>query len=331
MGDILLSSPLVRILRQRFPQARIDFLLKSQFADLYVANPYLNNLLTLDAGKGRRELFTLRSKIRCVGYDAVIDIHNNFRSAFLRRGAGSELFIVRKYKWQRFLLVKLGINTYREIVPVHQRYLRTPAALQLEDDGLGLELYIPAAEKGLAADFLRFEGLKSDKLIIAMAPGAGFYSKRWPVDNFLELAKICIEHMQAQIVLLGNEKEKSLCCAIQNSLGSNVINVTGKLSLLQSAAALQHSHLLVSNDTGLMHMATAVKTPVVAIFGSTSQELGFFPVGHAVTIIENKTLSCRPCTHIGRETCPRKHFRCMTAITPGMVFEAVQRTIGRNV
>lgn len=331
MGDILLSSPLVRILRHRFPQARIDFLLKSQFAELYAANPHLNHLLTLDASKGRAALSALRSKIRSVGYDVVIDIHNNFRSTFLRRAAGAKLFIVHKYKWQRFLLIKLGINTYREIVPVYQRYLRAAADLQLEDDGQGLELFIPTEQQNQVAELLRSMGLKSNSLIIAMAPGAGFFTKRWPIENFLELAKLCIERNNAQILLLGNEKEKSICRLIQQELGSQIINLTGKLSLLQSAAALQSSHLLISNDTGLMHMATAIKKPVVAIFGSTSRELGFFPIGSAVSIIENKALSCRPCTHIGRETCPKKHFRCMTAITPEMVFDVVQQMISQNL
>lgn len=323
IGDILLASPLVRVLRQRFPQAQIDFVIKAQFIDLVRSNPHLDTVLTLDTKEGRRGLTELKNTLRSRSYDLIVDIHNNFRTAYLRRISGTSVVTLKKYKLQRFLLVRLGLDFYRRIVPVYQRYMDSVAALQVQDDGGGLEFFVTSDSSARAAAVLASLGLQPDKLTIGMAPGAGFMTKRWPSEYFIETAKKLVTRFEAQIILLGNQKETDICAAIEKGVGESVVNAAGKFSLMESAAALDVCDLLICNDTGLMHLATALKKPVIAIFGPTTRQLGFFPVGKNCRVIENINLICRPCTHIGRKHCPKKHFKCMKDILPMQVFQAV--------
>jgi lipopolysaccharide heptosyltransferase II len=331
IGDIVLASPLVRVLRHRFPQAQIDFVVKVQFANLVLSNPNLSTVLTLDTKQGRRGLAQLKNTLRSRSYDLIIDIHNNFRTAYLRRIRGASVFTLKKYKLQRFFLVKFGLNFYRRIVPVYQRYIDSVAALQVRDDGLGPEFFVTADASGHVASVLSSLGLQPHKLTIGMAPGAGFSTKRWPSDYFIETAGKFIASMGAQIVLLGDTKEAELCAVIEKSVGKAVINAASRFSLMESAAALAVCDLLICNDTGLMHLATALKKPVVAIFGPTTRQFGFFPFGQNSRVIENMNLACRPCTHIGRNHCPKKHFKCMKEILPAQVFLAAEELLKINL
>jgi lipopolysaccharide heptosyltransferase II len=327
IGDIVLASPFIRVLRQRFPQAQIDFVVKAQFADLVRSNPHLNTVFTLDTTKGRRGLAQLKSTIRTRSYDLIIDIHNNFRTAYLRRISGASIVTFKKYKLQRFFLIKFGLDFYRSIVPVYQRYIDSVAALQVRDDGLGPEFFVIPDASVRVASVLSSMGLQSDKSTIAMAPGAGFLTKRWPSDYFIEIAGKLIADRGAQIVLLGDKKEADLCTAIAKSVGKAVINAAGRFTLMESAAALAACDLIICNDTGLMHLATALKKPVVAIFGPTTRQLGFFPFGQNSRVVENINLACRPCTHIGRNHCPKKHFKCMKEILPAQVYDAAEELL----
>ena len=131
-----------------------------------------------------------------------------------------------------------------------------------------------------------------------------------------------IQDNNAQVILFGGEQDKTLAIKIAETVHTNIFNFAGKLSLMESACVMSHCDIMLSNDTGLLHMATALKIPVVAIFGSTTKELGFFPTGTPNRVLQ-VDLNCRPCTHIGRNTCPKGHFRCMQDITPLQVYNTL--------
>ena len=150
-------------------------------------------------------------------------------------------------------------------------------------------------------------------------------TKRWPVERFLQVAERLVESFDAKILLLGDAQDVELTEFIKQKLSDSTIDLAGKLDLMQSACALNRADFAMTNDSGLMHMATALKKPVIAIFGSTVQELGFFPVGEQNLVIQNNELSCRPCTHIGKNTCPRRHFKCMMDISAEEVWTAAAR------
>jgi len=331
IGDILLATPLIRALWKRFPEAQIDFVVKSQFAELLRTNPHLNKLYSLDTKKGRSALKKLRQTLRGQRYDLVVDIHNNFRSGCLRRQKSARIVKLRKYKVQRFFLVKLGWNFYRQITPVHQRYLDTVAGFGVYDDGQGLEFF-PDQETQKEIDvLLNQKGRQPGRLFICIAPGASRETKRWPAERFAVAAKKLILEAGAQILFLGDAKDAELTAAINERLDGAGIDLAGKLTLMQSACALNRVDMALTNDSGLMHLSTALGKPTLAIFGSTVRELGFFPVGPQTAVVENKNISCRPCTHIGRRRCPEKHFRCMMDIPPNAVFDAATTLLRKSL
>ncbi len=144
----------------------------------------------------------------------------------------------------------------------------------------------------------------------------------------MELIRRLMAELKAQVLLLGDRKEQDICAEVAAATGA--ADLCGRLSLMEAAAVLNDCDLLVCNDTGLMHMASALKKPLVAVFGPTARQLGFYPFGEKSRVIENNRLRCRPCTHMGRDRCPKKHFRCMRDILPQQVFDAVVELIGQS-
>ena len=321
IGDIVLTTPLIRRLRALFPHAQIDFVVKEAFAELVRHHPALNTVYTLPARADFASLRAMREKLQQKNYSAVLDLHKNFRSLYLARGLGQGYKKrLQKYGFRRFLLVKTGWNLYKEIVPVYRRYLDVAAGLGIDDDGQGTELFWPdEAEAGLpqfAVEFLNAGDF------VALAPGAGFATKRWPVQRFAEVARAVIASGK-RCCILGSHAEQELAAEIVRA-EPGCSDFTGKLSLLQSAVILSKAKRLVTNDSGLMHIAEAVGTPVVALFGSTVRELGFAPILEQSAIIENNSIDCRPCSHVGRDTCPKGHFLCMNSLDVRQVLGALQ-------
>ena len=186
------------------------------------------------------------------------------------------------------------------------------------DDEKGLDLFWNKETEKSTINIIKKDKI-NDKKIISIAPGATFFTKRWPVENFLKLIDFINEKFKFHICILGGPKDREISNVLIKK--NNVIDYAGKLSLPETGIILAKSTALISNDTGLMHMATAVNTPVLAIFGSSVKELGFSPYRGKSIVIENENLKCRPCSHIGRNNCPKKHFLCMNDITPGQVSE----------
>ncbi len=176
-------------------------------------------------------------------------------------------------------------------------------------------------------DMLRRRGLVPGEFV-ALAPGAGFATKRWPLENFVALARKLFNRGRV-FCILGDEADQPLGRELAN-IAPGAVDFTGKLSLLESAAVLQEAALLICNDSGLMHLAEAVKTPVAAIFGSTVREFGFFPHRQNSLVIENLEVVCRPCSHVGRRACPKGHFLCMRSLTPDLVWRELEKRFFRE-
>jgi len=319
IGDILLSTPFIRQIRETFPDAKIDFIVKDIYKDLLVHNPHINELYCLKLNEGRKELDDLKVTLRDESYSVVFDLHNNMRSNYLKSGIQSgKTYSIKKGKFKQILLVYCKINIYEKETPIPHRYLSVAKEYGVKDDEKGLELFwnketIDSAEKKVIS-----MGLELDHPYICLAPGAGFFTKRWPEEKFDNLVKLIQQNNEFQIIVLGDDKDKEAGLSLKKQ--RNIIDSSGKLSLLETAYIISKGKMIVSNDSGLMHMATSVNKPVLAIFGSTVKELGFFPYRAKSKVIENSDLSCRPCSHIGRKSCPKKHFRCMDEITPERVY-----------
>ncbi len=307
LGDILLTTPLIRSLKNSKPEIEIDFLLREEYREVLINNPYISKLLTL-----KRKYPTLKTKamISENGYDLVIDLQNNFRSENLTTGLNCPKVKFKKLSWQKFLLVKIKINKLSESPPIPVRYASAIEHLKLDDHGLDLITNLEPSESLLNLINL-----------IGFCPGSKHFTKMWPKEYYIELGKKLIEN-NYNVVLFGGKDDKVVCEEISSSL-SKSINLCNDNIILQTAADMKLCKTIICNDSGLMHTACAVKVPVIAIFGSTVKEFGFTPYGSKNLILENNSLSCRPCSHIGKSSCPKHHFKCMKEITPQFVYDSL--------
>jgi heptosyltransferase-2 len=225
---------------------------------------------------------------------------------------------LRKNQFIRFLLVKFKINLYRKIygrvIPLWEKYLRTAHSLGIVPDNGHLECYFPDEATIAVQKFLSV--LKANNWNIVIAPGARHFSKRWPEEYFSELIQRLFAKTGWRTVLVGGVEDQSVIENILRQLPEGIaVSAAGKITLLETAALIKQSKMMISNDSGLMHLGAALNVPLLAIFGSTVEELGFFPNSPKAVVVENRGLYCRPCSHIGRRDCPEKHFRCMREIS----------------
>jgi lipopolysaccharide heptosyltransferase II len=332
VGDIILSSLLVRVLRKQFPASTIDFLVKQEYADLVRFNPAISRVVEFPSDGGIADLRRVRAQIHNAAYDLLIDIHDSLRSRYLCFGH-SRIARVKKRKIARFLLVKAKWDVYGWFggsPGVAERYLETVRSLDVNNDGNGLEVFFPETVTALAEKVLVEAGIQSPRALIGICPSARHNNKMWLKEGFAETAATLAREHGGAVLLFGSGKgEETRCREVkemieQQSQETPVLNLAGRLSLLETAAMMDRCSIIVTNDSGLMHLATARKRKVVAIFGPTARELGFFPYGTTSTVIENISLSCRPCTHIGLPLCPKGHFKCMNDIHASQVIDAAR-------
>jgi heptosyltransferase-2 len=228
----------------------------------------------------------------------------------------------------RELLIRFKKNIYKEIKPVYLRYFEAVETLGVSYDGKGTEVFPSDIEVQLVETVLEQNNITGDVPLLVIAPGAQWENKRWPAEKFAQAADIFCLKTKAKVVLIGGESDSETCKLVQNSMKNEALNLAGKLSLMGSAAMLGKAALVMTNDTGMLHMAQAMKAPVVAIYGPTTRELGFFPIPENSKVAEID-IYCRPCTQKGLHTCPEKHFRCMNELLPETVaklgFELVKQ------
>ena len=314
LGDVILTNSVVTELRGRFPDARIDFVVRKESKDLIAHNPAIDRLFVLDV-RAKGSMKTLRKELRGIGYDTVVDLQGNFRSSFLRKIPKARIRRIQKNRLLRFFLVKFQWNLfprfYRELPTVPGRYFAAVAEAGPFPERTDLFLPPEHLDEGRRILEKTPGGLRS----VIMAPGARHFTKRWPEESYRELIRKLFEHTGRSTVLVGGPDEIPGIRRIQEGLPEEmVVSVAGEISLLDTLGFIAAGSLFISNDSALMHAAAAFQIPQLAIFGSTVRELGFFPVNPRARILENPAVSCRPCSHIGRSRCPKTHFRCMTTL-----------------
>jgi lipopolysaccharide heptosyltransferase II len=320
MGDIILSTALVRMLRNKFPKATIDFLCAKQFSEIFAHNPHLNTVLKYDKDKSSSDIISWRNEyIKQNGkYDILIDLQNNLRSKIFRGGIYEDSYEIKKNRFRKLGLVffKRRFGQFKQIPEI---YMEAFKSLEVKDDGIGLELWLK--NDGNEYPHNRFEKKKYRK--IAFAPGAHHFTKRWPPEKFVRLIFMVKErYKQTEIVLVGGKADKAITDVILAKTDMNVIDCTSSASILKTAEVIDECDLLITNDTGVMHIAAARQVPIIAIFGSTTADFGFTPFRSQFKIVEEE-LACRPCTHIGRSDCPKNHFKCMMEIEPERVLQVM--------
>jgi lipopolysaccharide heptosyltransferase II len=327
IGDIVLTTPLVRAVRKRFPKARIDFVIKREFAELMQTNPHLTTVYKYDKHTGIKGLLALARQLRDNRYDVLVDIHKNFRSyllRFLTRPAQSVTY--SKQIIQRTLLVKTGINRYRKILQIPERYLKSMKPFGVIDDGKGLELFPTDAHRSKVKTIFQQENLSEGDLAIGFGTVSAHPLKQWPAERFIELGRQLVQKFDARILLFGGPDDLQGTEQIARQIPNTPILLCGRLSLLESAAAVQRCTLFVGNDTGMIHIAAAMQRKVVKFFGPTVEEFGYSPY-RTESIVISKPLPCRPCTHTGKGRCKISTHACMKEISVEEVLDAIEKIL----
>lgn len=321
IGDIVLTTPVVRCLKKQAATAEVHFLTKKSFLPVLAANPYIDKIHTID-----NDLDAMIERLEEEDFDYVIDLHHNLRTLRVKRGLGKQSFSFNKLNIRKWLLTGFKINRMPD-VHIVDRYLDTLKSFRIKNDGQGLDYFIP--EK----DHIKEEDIPASHHAgyIGLVIGAALNTKKYPLHKLKELASI-IDH---PIILLGGKEDREEGDAIAAVDPVKIYNACGKFNINESADLVRRSKLIISNDTGLMHIASAFRKPIISLWGNTVPEFGMYPyypaaMNNGYDIMEVKGLSCRPCSKIGYDKCPKKHFKCMELIAAESVYEKVKLRLGRK-
>ncbi len=315
IGDIVLTSPVLRCLRNKYPAAEIHFLTKDSMLPLLAHNPHVNRVYTI-----RKKVSEVLPALKAEGYDLVVDLHKNIRSVLVKMSLNATSFSYHKLNYRKWMLVRLKVNLLPSIHIV-ERYFDALESLGIQNDGKGLEIFIPAEAEQEAGSIL----LAVEKPYVVFSVGAAHFTKRLPESKWKELAGL----VKGSIVLAGGKEEFAMGEAIKSIDPGRIVNACGRSSILASAVLLREAEVVVSNDTGLMHLASCFSKPIVSVWGSTVPEFGMYPYlplhPERSAIVQTGGLSCRPCSKIGFASCPKKHFKCMETIPAVNLYNAIRQ------
>lgn len=300
IGDIVLTTPVIRVLKNSVEDAEIHYLTKPVFHSILEGNPYLAKIHHLsDIQNDTVKL------LKQENFDYIIDLQNNIRSGNIKRSLKRMYFTVDKLNLKKWLLVNLRINRLPDIHIV-DRYLETIKVFDGENDGKGLDYFIPEGKSVSLAEL-------SDEFqnaFIVIVVGAKHITKKMPWEKLSEIAG----ELDSPIILVGGKEDHSDADRIIRSLPEKtILNGCGRWSINESASIIQQSSCVITHDTGMMHIAAAFRKKIITIWGNTIPEFGMYAyrADRESLDFQVEGLSCRPCSKLGKKSCPKKHFRCM--------------------
>lgn len=305
MGDIIYTTPVVRCLKTQLPNAKVHFLTKPAFKYIYDDNPYVDKLLLLEP-----ELSQTIDEIKAQGYDLIIDLHNNLRTAIIKLRTGIKSSTYKKQPVRKWLSLKFRLKL---VEPIHlvERYLKAVKFLGVTNDGKPIDYYIKAQH-----DLNKLLPATHRDNYIAFVIGATHFTKRMPNEKIISICR----QIDRPIVLLGGEDVKANGNEIAAAIGGSIYNACGITTLDESAFLVSKATRILGFDTGLTHIAEAFDKPIGSIWGGTVPELlGVQPYMVKDAEVIGIDLSCRPCSKFGLEKCPLGHFKCMKDISDDVV------------
>ena len=300
IGDIVLTSPVVRHLKQQVEHAEVHYLTKSAYAPLLEANPYIDKVHSYEGDLKACITLLKEEKI-----DYVIDLHHNLRSARIKYGLKRIAFSVNKLNWQKWLLVNLKVDRlpHRHMVDRNLDTIRT--FIETRDDK-GLDYFIPAESEVIMHTLPEVFA----KGYVGLSIGAQHETKKLPPESLVSLC----EKLSYPVIILGGPEDRECAEQISSALPEkDILNACGPYSIHQSASLVRQARVLITHDTGLMHIGAAFQKKIISVWGNTLPRFGMFPyrTDSSSKSFEVSGLNCRPCSTIGYQTCPRKHFKCM--------------------
>lgn len=313
IGDIVLTTPVIRCLKQQVPDAEVHYLTKSTFKGILENNPFIDKFWLWE---NEKDIVSFLKKEK---FDFVIDLHNNLRTSILKWKLNVPAFSFKKLNIEKYLFVRFRMKV---LPPIHivDRYLHTLDFFKVVNDKKGLDYFLSEDEEKY--------GLKIKDEIgrqyIALVVGALKRTKKLPLDKQIELCN----KLNKPIVLLGGKAEIQDGKAIAAASKNVILNLCGEITLGESAAIVKNAQTVITHDTGLMHIAAAFNKPIISIWGNTVPEFGMTPYlpqnKNLSKIMEVKNLPCRPCSKIGYDRCPKGHFNCMSGIDNTDIVNAIK-------
>jgi ADP-heptose:LPS heptosyltransferase len=301
IGDIVLTTPVIRCLKQQVPGVEIHFLTKQSFRPIVENNPYIDKIMLLE-----HSFELMIHELRQENYDHIIDLHHNLRTLRIKRALKVNSRSFNKLNMQKWLRTALRINILPK-VHIVDRYLATLKDFGVRNDGQGLDYFIPAKDEVKVSDI----PVSHSFGYIGVVIGAAHNTKKLPLHKLKELCGK-INH---PIILLGGPEDRGMGDEIASVDDVKIYNACGKFNLNESADLVRKAKVIVSHDTGLMHIASAFKKPIISVWGNTVPAFGMTPYygdyQSKESRFEIKKLWCRPCSKIGYKKCPLGHFKCM--------------------
>jgi len=299
IGDIILTSPVVRCIKTQRPEIEIHYLIKQKFASIVETNPNIDKVYTIE-----KDIGEVMVDLKNEAYDFVVDLHQNLRTKRLKLALRKPSRSFPKLNFKKFLLTNFKVNTMPKIHIV-DRYFKPVKILGIKNDLKGLDYFIPSHDLVNPVDY----NIPTNYIVYAI--GAQYATKKMPLEQIIGLIS---RLSSTPFVLLGGEMDKKEGKQIAAQC-QNVIDLCGQLNLNQSASLIQQADKVITHDTGLMHIAAAFQKPIISIWGNTSPDLGMYPYlpqeNSVFSMHEVDGLKCRPCSKIGYQKCPKGHFDCM--------------------
>lgn len=318
IGDIVLTTPVIRNIKLQLNAGDVEvhYLSKKQFKGILENNPYIDKLHLID-----ERVPPILPELQEERFDYIFDLHRNLRSAQVKKGLGILAFTFRKFNLQKWILVNFKINKMPD-VHIVDRYMETTQAFKIVNDNKGLDYFIPKEDE-VSMDVFPTEFAKG---YYAFAIGGQHLGKMLPNHKIIEICN----GLNHPVTLLGGEEDAQNGEEISIGSSNHVFNACGKFSLNQSASILKQSNAVITHDTGLMHIASALKKKVISIWGATVPEFGMYPYmpGDGSKIIEPKGVS-RPYSKLGNKQWYKAAFKGMEKIDAADVVEAVENDINR--
>ncbi len=294
-GDIVLTFPLIKHIKELFPESQIDYITKDEYVQLVSANNDIDAFFTF----GKHSIRDLTKIIKNGNYGLVIDLHNNIRSICLRFFQSAKTVRYKKRNLKKFLLVLFKVNLFEKIIPVYEKYILT------------LKKIFPEIKSNFVTSDLNISG-NAESGYILMCPTSKHFTKTYPKEKFRDIVNK-YQNQRFYLVSGNSQNEREICSFIANG-NPNVINFSGETDFSKLMSLIKSSKFVICNDSGILHLSESIGKKVIAVFGSTVREFGFYPQLKESVIIENKNLKCRPCSRAGLERCPKGHFKCMNEI-----------------
>jgi len=310
-GDIVLTYPFISELKKNYPDSELNFLVKEKFAPLLKMHGDVNKILACK----NESISELRKIIRANNFDLILDIHKNIRSVFSTVFQKPEIARYKKGTFKKLLLVSLKINFIKNTVPVYKRYLNVLQKINTADN------------PNFTTGNLNFDKVPIiNEPYIVIAPSSKHFTKTLPKEYFADIIKSIPS--KYKILLIGDNSGFDIAiCSYLETISENVINYCGKTGFEELANIIHNSELVICNDSGVLHLAETLNKKIISFFGSTVKEFGFYPQLKSTVVFENNNLKCRPCTHIGKSECPKKHFRCMNEFDINDIIKKVHENI----